>query len=96
MPYGFLLSTFWGAFQENEGLRTAERGSQHGENERRASAQKEKSLQQKTEDEKKTAERPAWEAEKTAESRNEVRMLDYPSYTILTLRQIVTALGSLY
>lgn len=56
---------------ENEGLRTAERGSQHGENERRASAQKEKSLQQKTEDEKKTAERPAWEAEKTAESRNE-------------------------
>uniref|UniRef100_A0A4X1U4D1 Nuclear factor erythroid 2-related factor 3 n=1 Tax=Sus scrofa TaxID=9823 RepID=A0A4X1U4D1_PIG len=59
------------ASEENEGLRTAERGSQHGENERRASAQKEKSLQQKTEDEKKTAERPAWEAEKTAESRNE-------------------------
>uniref|UniRef100_A0A8C3VJF9 Nuclear factor erythroid 2-related factor 3 n=1 Tax=Catagonus wagneri TaxID=51154 RepID=A0A8C3VJF9_9CETA len=59
------------ASEENEVLRTVEHGSQHEENEQRASAQKEKSLQQENEDENKTAERPAWEAEKTTESRNE-------------------------
>lgn len=61
--------------------------SQHEENEQRVSAQEEKSLQQKNEDENKTADKPDWEAEKTTESRNEVSMSEYPSLTnILALR----------
>ena len=47
---------------------------QHEENEQRSSTQKEKSLQQKNEDENKVADKPACEAEKTTESRSEVSM----------------------
>lgn len=46
--------------------------SQHEENEQRVSTQKEKPLQRKNENENKVADKPEWEAEKTAESRNEV------------------------
>lgn len=60
--------------------------SQHEENEQRASTQREKSLQQKNEDENKVADKPAWEAEKTSEPRNEVSKLEYPGRTILALR----------
>lgn len=59
--------------------------SQHEENEQRASTQREKSLQQKNE-ENKVADKPAWEAEKTSEPRNEVSKLEYPGRTILALR----------
>ncbi|XP_008520171.2 nuclear factor erythroid 2-related factor 3 [Equus przewalskii] len=63
------------ASEENEVLRerheAVDHSSQHEENEQRVSAQEEKSLQQKNEDENKTADKPDWEAEKTTESRNE-------------------------
>ncbi|XP_057589373.1 nuclear factor erythroid 2-related factor 3 isoform X1 [Hippopotamus amphibius kiboko] len=59
------------ACEENEVLRAVNHSSQHEENEQRASAKKEKSLQQKNEDENKVADKPAWEAEKTTESRDE-------------------------
>ena len=59
---------------------------QHEENEQRSSTQKEKSLQQKNEDENKVADKPAWEAEKTTESRSEVSMSEYSNHTILALR----------
>ncbi|XP_058383367.1 nuclear factor erythroid 2-related factor 3 [Diceros bicornis minor] len=63
------------ASEENEVLRerheAVDHSSQHEENEHRVSAQKEKSLQQKNEDEDKIADKPDWEAEKTTESRNE-------------------------
>ncbi|KAM8770039.1 nuclear factor erythroid 2-related factor 3 isoform 3-T3 [Rhynchonycteris naso] len=59
------------ASEENEVLRAIGHSSQQEENEQRVSAQKEKSLQQKNEDENKIADKPEWEAEKTTESRNE-------------------------
>ncbi|XP_025147057.1 nuclear factor erythroid 2-related factor 3 isoform X3 [Bubalus bubalis] len=57
--------------EENEVLRGVSHSPQHEENEQRSSTQKEKSLQQKNEDENKVADKPAWEAEKTTESRSE-------------------------
>ena len=59
---------------------------QHEENEQRSSTQKEKSLQQKNEDESKVADKPACETEKTTESRSEVSMSEYYNHTILALR----------
>ncbi|XP_069444239.1 nuclear factor erythroid 2-related factor 3 [Ovis canadensis] len=59
------------ASEENEVLRGVSHSPQHEENEQRSSTQKEKSLQQKNEDENKVADKPAWEAEKTTESRSE-------------------------
>ncbi|XP_054419899.1 nuclear factor erythroid 2-related factor 3 [Pteronotus mesoamericanus] len=60
------------ASEENEVLRAVGHSSQQEENEQRvSSAQKEKSLHQKNEDENKRAEKPEWEAEKTTEPRNE-------------------------
>ncbi|XP_058929668.1 nuclear factor erythroid 2-related factor 3 [Kogia breviceps] len=58
------------ASEENEVLRAVDHSSQHEENEQRSSTQREKSLQQ-NEDENKVADKPAWEAEKTTEPRNE-------------------------
>lgn len=52
------------ASEENEVLRGVSHSPQHEENEQRSSTQKEKSLQQKNEDENKVADKPAWEAEK--------------------------------
>ncbi|XP_066095581.1 nuclear factor erythroid 2-related factor 3 [Saccopteryx bilineata] len=59
------------ASEENEVLRAIGHSSQQEENEQRVLAQKEKSLQQKNEDENKIADKPEWEAEKTTDSRNE-------------------------
>ncbi|CAI9160478.1 unnamed protein product [Rangifer tarandus platyrhynchus] len=59
------------ASEENEVLKGVGHSPQHEENEQRSSTQKEKSLQQKNEDETKVADKPAWEAEKTTESRSE-------------------------
>ncbi|XP_028381920.1 nuclear factor erythroid 2-related factor 3 isoform X7 [Phyllostomus discolor] len=60
------------ASEDNEVLRAMGHSSQQEENEQRvSSAQKEKSLHQKNEDENKIADKPEWEAEKTTESREE-------------------------
>ncbi|KAM5302717.1 nuclear factor erythroid 2-related factor 3 isoform 3-T3 [Glossophaga mutica] len=60
------------ASEDNEVLRAMGHRSQQEENEQRvSSAQKEKSLHQKNEDENKIADKPEWEAEKTTESREE-------------------------
>ncbi|XP_036982415.2 nuclear factor erythroid 2-related factor 3 isoform X2 [Artibeus jamaicensis] len=60
------------ASEDNEVLRAMGPSSQQEENEQRvSSAQKEKSLHQKNEDENNIADKPEWEAEKTTESREE-------------------------
>ncbi|KAM7119900.1 nuclear factor erythroid 2-related factor 3 isoform 2-T2 [Molossus nigricans] len=59
------------ASEENEVLRATGHNSQQEGNDQRVSAQKDKSLQQKNEEENKLADKPEWEAEKTTDSRNE-------------------------
>ncbi|XP_048642261.1 nuclear factor erythroid 2-related factor 3 [Marmota marmota marmota] len=65
------------ASQENQVPRERYEGMDHRseeeKNEERVSGQKEK-LQQNNEDENKVADKPEWEAEKTAESRNEIHL----------------------
>ncbi|XP_035866363.1 nuclear factor erythroid 2-related factor 3 isoform X4 [Phyllostomus discolor] len=81
------------ASEDNEVLRAMGHSSQQEENEQRvSSAQKEKSLHQKNEDENKIADKPEWEAEKTTESREE-RYL-YGTDTSFSLEDLLQLLSS--
>lgn len=88
-PTAQVLDAGGRASQENEELRerheAVDHSSQNEENQQRVSAQG-KSLQQKNEDESKIADKPDWEAEKTTESRSEVRVSEEFSLTTLAIR----------
>ncbi|XP_036897158.1 nuclear factor erythroid 2-related factor 3 isoform X2 [Sturnira hondurensis] len=81
------------ASEDNEVLRALGPSSQQEENEQRvSSAQKEKSLHQKNEDENKIADKPEWEAEKTTESREERHL--YGTDTSFSLEDLLQWLSS--
>nr|KAF6469978.1 nuclear factor, erythroid 2 like 3 [Molossus molossus] len=80
------------ASEENEVLRATGHNSQQEGNDQRVSAQKDKSLQQKNEEENKLADKPEWEAEKTTDSRNERHLNG--SDTSFSLEELLQLLSS--